>query len=153
MTNPFSNKPTIVDETEDGDDDTEEQDNDNPSDPVGVKEDYDEVDTQGEEIEDDEDLADEEWAQTPTSLFASLDQEKFWWVFVTLRDALTESGDRRGVPVVQERFESHAELVDAREDTDEEIPEGIHVQLRKSDKIRYVKGEDESILLERRGLK
>ncbi|AGC34421.1 hypothetical protein HVTV-2_gp51 [Haloarcula virus HVTV-2] len=150
--NPFSSKPTIVDEVEDEQNDTTQDDEQDPLDPVGVKEDYDEVDTMGEEVEDDEGLADEEWAQTPTSLFASLDQEKFWWVFVTLKEDLTESGNRRGIPVVQERFDSYEELMDARDDTDEAVPEGIHVQSKSSSKVRYVKGEDEQILLERRDL-
>jgi hypothetical protein len=149
--NPFSSKPTIVDEVEQDDDEDTTEDDGIPK-SSKVQEDYDEVDTMGVEVEDDDGEADEEWAQTPTTLFARLDQEKFWWVFVTLRDTFAESGDRRRVPVVQERFDSYDDLVDARESCDDEIPEGIHVQLRSSDKIRYVKGQDEQNLLEWRDL-
>lgn len=149
--NPFSSKPTIVEEVEQDDDDGDVEQPD-ATNPTGVQEDYDEVDTQGEPVEDEEGEADEEWAQTPTELYAEMDQDKFWWVFVTLKEDLTESGNRRGVPVVEERFDSYDELVDAREDTDKEIPEGIHVQSKNSDKIRYVKGQDEQDLLEWRDL-
>jgi len=148
--NPFSSKPTIVDEVEQDDEDTTEDDGIPKS--SKVQEDYDEVDTMGVEVEDDDGEADEEWAQTPTTLFARLDQEKFWWVFITLKQDFVESGEQRRIPVVQERFDSYDDLVDARENTDEEIPEGIHVQLRSSDKVRYVKGDDEQNLLEWRDL-
>jgi len=147
--NPFSSKPTIVDEVEQDDDTTEDDGIPKSS---KVQEDYDEVDTMGVEVEDDDGEADEEWAQTPTTLFARLDQEKFWWVFVTLDNRLINPEETKRVPVVQERFDSYDDLVEAREETDEEIPEGIHVQLRASDKIRYVKGDDEQNLLEWRDL-
>lgn len=149
--NPFSAKPTIVDEVEeDEQDDTEQPDVTNPT---GVQEDYDRVPATGNEVEDeDTGEADEEWAQTPTELFATLDQEKFWWVFVTLDNRLISPEERKEIPVVKERFDDYDDLVQAREETDETIPEGIHVQLRESDKIRYVKGQDEQDLLEWRDL-
>lgn len=150
--NPFSSKPTIVDEVEQSDDEGGDDEKPDVTNPTGVQEDYDRVPPEGNEVEDDEQEADEEWAQTPTELFASVDQEKFWWVFVTLRDTFAESGDRRDVPVVQERFDSYDDLVDAREETSETIPEGIHVQLKESTKVRYVKGQDEQDLLDGRNL-
>jgi hypothetical protein len=148
--NPFSSKPTIVEEVEQDDDGNVEQPD--STNPTGVQEDYDEVDTQGEPVEDEENEADEEWAQTPTGLYAEIDQDKFWWVFVTLKEDSPESENRRGIPVVEERFDTYDELVDAREDTDKEIPEGIHVQSKNSNKIRYVKGRDEQDLLKGRDL-
>lgn len=142
--NPFSPDPTTFDEVE-------EQEDDGPGfEPTKVKENYDRVPPEGNEVEDD--VADEEWAQTPVGLFGSLDDDDFWWVFVTLEGYFAESGDYKNKPVVQERFDTYDELVDARNDTDEEIPEGIHVQLKDSTKIRYVKGQDETELLDRRGL-
>lgn len=150
--NPFSSKPTIVDEVEQ-EDEQDGTDGPDPMNPGGVKADYgDRVPPTGNEVEDEEGEADEEWAQTPTEMFATMEQEKFWWVFVTLKDEFAESGDRRGIPVVEERFDSYDDLVDARGDTDKEIPEGIHVQLKKSSKVRYVKDEDEDNLLEGRDL-
>lgn len=146
--NPFSSKPTIVDEVEQNDD----VEDDGIPQSSKVQEDYDEVDTQGVEVEDDGGEADEEWVQTPTTLFARADQEKFWWVFVTLKRGFPESGDEKRIPVVEERFDSYDNLVDARESTDKDTPEGIHVQLRASDKVRYVKGQDEEDLLEWRDL-
>lgn len=145
--NPFSAKPTIVDEVEDEDEQTD------TTDPDGVQEDYDRVPPSGNEVEDeDTGEADEEWAQTPVELFASLDQEKFWWVFVTLEKRFVVPDQRQEVPVVRDRFEEYDDLVEAREETGENIPEGIHVQNRESNKIRYVKGEDKQNLLDGRGL-
>lgn len=143
---PFSSQPTIVEESEEeeGSDDFES---------ATVKEDYDRVPPEGNEVEDeDTDEAEEEWAQTPTALFSSLDQEEFWWVFVTLETRFTEEVERKEIPIVKERFDSYEDLVQAREETDEEIPEGIHVQSRNSNTVRYVKGEDERELLEGRSL-
>lgn len=148
--NPFSSQPTIVEEVDE--DDTDEVEQNDEIEPAEVKEDYDEVPNENAEVRDDDGDADEEWAQTPTNLFAALDQEKFWWVFVSYDEDVTVSGDYRPIPVVEERFDSYKDLVTARDDTEKNIPEGIHVQLKESNKIRYVKGQDEENLLERRGL-
>jgi hypothetical protein len=152
--NPFSSKPTIVEGVEqDEEEQDDETESENDLEPAKVQEDYDEIDVEGEEVKDSEMKADEEWAQTPTGLFASLDQDRFWWVFVTLEDSVVvSSGEERGIPVIEERFPSYNDLEKAKKHTDKEVPEGIHVQNKNSNKIRYVKGQDEQKLLEGRGI-
>lgn len=161
MSNPFSNKPTIVEEEEQEDETTDEDWGDDVSgpdvsDPQKVKEDYDRVGAQGNEVQDKDDEADEEWAQTPIDLFGEVDQDKFWWVVVTTEEGLAYRGEevtQRGIPAIQSRHDNYEDYVEARSEFDEDaLPEGTHVQLRSSNKVRYVKGEDEAQLLEWRGV-
>lgn len=161
MSNPFSDKPTIIEEVEQDDDDGdknwgEDVSRPDPSNPVGVQEDYDRVPATGNEVEDDDGEADEEWAQTPVDLFASMEQDDFWWVVVTVSEEFTMGGgevNQRDIPKVQSRYKDYEEFLEARDEyDDDELPEGIHVQSCGSSKVRYVKGDDQQNLLEWRDL-
>lgn len=141
MTNPFSDKPTIVDEV---DDDTQEGEQPDPTNPVGVQEDYDYIER---EVIDEDDLADLDWSQTPVSLYAVMDSDDFWWVVVRLEDRLTdEKVQERTIPYIVSRHEEYDDFVDAREEVENTL-DGIHVQSKNSNKIRYVKGDDRDNLI------
>lgn len=143
MTNPFSDKPTIVDEVEE--DDEDEQDQPDPTNPVGVQEDYDYIER---EVVDEDDLANLDWSQTPVSLYAVMDSDDFWWVVVRLEEKMTdENVQEKTIPYIVSRHEEYDDFVEAREEV-ENTPEGIHVQSKNSNKIRYVKGDDRQNLID-----
>lgn len=145
MSNPFSNKPTIVDEVEDDDETQEkEQTRPDPTNPVGVQEDYEYLER---EIVDEDDLADLDWSQTPVDLYAVMDTDDFWWVVVRLEEKLTDSNvQEKTIPYIVSRHVDYDEYLEAREEV-EETPEGTHVQSKNSNKVRYVKGDDEDNLI------
>jgi hypothetical protein len=152
MSNPFSNEPTIDDE-EEVQDQTDKSWGDevwrkDAFEPAEVKEDYETA----RQIKDEDEEADVEWGNTPVGIYGAVDQEKFWWVHTTLKDVTTTSVQEKRIPVVEDRFDSYEELLEARDEETKDIPDGIHLQLKESSVIRYVKGDDQKELLKRRGL-
>lgn len=142
--NPFSSKPTLTDS-----DSTE--DNDDEGLPTKVKEDYDRVPPGGNGVEDPEDKADEEWAQTSVDAFAVMDEDRFWWVVVNLEHGFVGEGEHVMIPHIVSRHHDYEEFREERGKQDDP-PEGIHVQHVESRRVRYLKGDDEAELLKRRGL-
>lgn len=142
MTNPFDNKPTIVDEVQEEESQDRQPD---PSNPVGVQEDY---DFHEREVIDDDDLAEADLSQTPVNLYAVVDSDDFWWVTVRLEEKLTDEDiQEKTIPYIVSRHDEYDDFVDAREEV-EATPEGIHVQLKDGNKIRYLKGKDKKKLLD-----
>jgi len=143
MSNPFSNKPTIVDEVEQ-DDEGDEQDRPDSTNPVGVQADYDYIERK---VVDEDDLADLDWSQTPVDLYAVMDTDDFWWVVVRLEEKLTDSNvQEKTIPYIVSRHVDYDEYLEAREEI-ENTPEGTHVQSKNSNKIRYLKDDDEDNLI------